>query len=394
MAPREPTVNEDDKTVVPSHPSYGALSTSVTDSVATETNGSTTKYHRIDNPFEKQRQIIIFMLTGIVFTLLGALTIWTLSLHFAPHLLAPTSSSSSSNSSPGLRNNDNDDDSDDEPTPRSPTSGSSAKLQEIADAAFQELNRAIVTATSSSVINPGCESTVLILRHCEKMGPEATDHQGNRHCGYSGYQRAAFLANQLFGKRWPLPTQLYALTTQRDSNSHWNFREWETLLPLSKKLGIDIVLVPEDAEHFAKFHIFPSLRNGDLCGKVTVISWKHSIIPNLANFLGCGPDNGCPESYPEDSFDQVWLLRYVYQPPAISMDDTAKIAAAALENRTERRRLHHHHHHHDDHPASVQGWVVYGSLTNQNFDPLAHSLQAGDYPLEGTQSGGRWQAEL
>jgi hypothetical protein len=368
MTPREPTTDEK-KSGIPSHPSYGALSTSGTES-------GTTKYHRIDNSFEKQRQIIIFLFAGIVFTLLGALTIWTLSLHFAPHPVPPP------NSSPILIEDLSSDD-DSSTLPRSPSSNT-AKLQEIANAAFKELNHPALQSSSSVVVTPGCESTVLILRHCEKMGPEAMDQHGNRHCGYSGYHRAAFLANELFGKRWPVPSQLYALTTQR--NNHWNFREWETLVPLSRKFGIDIVLVPEDAEHFSKFHLFPSIRKGDLCGKVTVISWKHSIIPNLANFLGCGPDNGCPESYPEESFDQVWLLRYVYQPPVIAMDDNAKTEA---ENRTQQRRLHHHYGH-----DGAKGWVVYGSLTNQNFDPLEHSLQMGDYPLEGTQSGGRWQAEL
>lgn len=36
-------------------------------------------------------------------------------------------------------------------------------------------------------------------------------------------------------------------------------------------------------------------------------------------------------------------------------------------------------------------WRVYGSIQKQNFDPLAFSKAAGDYPPGGTDHGPRWK---
>jgi hypothetical protein len=40
-----------------------------------------------------------------------------------------------------------------------------------------------------------------------------------------------------------------------------------------------------------------------------------------------------------------------------------------------------------------QGWSVFATVAKQNFDPLSFSKQHGDYPEDGTPSGGRWQDE-
>lgn len=298
---------------------------------------------------------------------------------------------------------------------------------EMAQAALDELNRQ--QKHSNGTVHDGCESTLLVMRHCDKLGPPVDDvnDMGEKHCSYLGFERAAFLPT-LFGNssstskstttsRWPTPSRLYALSLDR--GNYMNYREWETLVPLSKKTGVAIELVEENSIKFANEHYLPHLLSGELCGKVAVVSWKHSFIPFLVNSLGCGPDNGCPLDYPEDSFDQVWQLKFVFRPPTIQFgspdagsgvtaandnSNNNEQAAALSKESAHRRRLKNHHHyhhynyrhqsHHSDDPSPTSGWVVYASVTNQFFDPLAFSKVAGDYPDEGSASGGRWIDEL
>lgn len=273
------------------------------------------------------------------------------------------------------------------------------KQQQMAQEALERLN----SHAHHDNIQEGCESTLLVMRHCDKLGSEVEDKAGNKHCSYLGYQRAAFLRT-LFGNatdvssRWPSPSRLYALWRDTGSITHTNYREWETLVPLSKKTGVNIEVVDgENANKFASEHYFQHLQSGELCGKVAVVCWRHSLIPELANALGCGPDNGCPGAYPEDSFDQVWQIKYVFHPTPIRLDnpdgdtfgnDTTKKDAP---NHSDRRRMKHRHHHGKD---RQRGWAVYAALTNQFFDPLAFSKASGDYPDGGTAYGGRWQDEL
>ena len=39
-------------------------------------------------------------------------------------------------------------------------------------------------------------------------------------------------------------------------------------------------------------------------------------------------------------------------------------------------------------------WAVYPTITEMNFDPLAFSHVAGDYPEGGKAMGGAWSKEL
>jgi hypothetical protein len=250
----------------------------------------------------------------------------------------------------------------------------------------------------SKRISAQCESTILLTRHCEKVGPNVEDADGNVHCSYLGLERASFMAT-LFGHskhtRWPSPSHLFALTPDR--GTHWNMREWESLLPLSKATGIstDVVNRPDLAEEY-----FSLLQSGDLCGKLTVVSWDHEDLPELAMHLGCGPDNGCPAFYPEDDFDQVWQLKYVFHPIVPDLEEvedderdmyqnnnTSPTNAAVNTPTFPHRRLMSAAH------KLKKGWSVFATVTKQNFDPLSFSKQAGDYPEDGTSSGGRWQGD-
>ena len=244
----------------------------------------------------------------------------------------------------------------------------------VPPASLAELNNSL--KDQSKVMEKGCESTLLIMRHCEKVGGNQVDSDGNFHCSYLGRERSYFIPT-LFGKRWPIPSELFALTPERDT--HLNFREYETLHPLSLKTGVNIEIVDE-SNFPPKF--FGLLQSGDMCGKLTVVSWKHAIIPKLANDLGCFEDDGCPKMYPESTFDQVWQLKYVFYPGEA---DDLEEEKAYIHNAT-RRRL--------SRREKQSGWKVYATVSQQGFDPLSFSYQAGDYPDGGSPTGGKWKSEF
>ena len=238
----------------------------------------------------------------------------------------------------------------------------------------------------SKVMVKGCETTLLLMRHCEKMGPSELDANGNEHCSYLGQERSYYIST-LFGTRWPTPSKLFALTPGRDG--HLNFREYETLHPLSLRTGIPIDIADQD--DLARKY-FDLLQSGTMCGKLTVVSWKHSFIGEMAEKLGCTPDDGCPKDFPEDSFDQVWQLKYVFYP--FAPDDLQEEKEFLRNTTDETMKVN------TQVPDQVKhgsGWRVFATVTQQNFDPLAFSYQAGDYPDGGggSPTGGKWkQPEL
>lgn len=187
----------------------------------------------------------------------------------------------------------------------------------------------------------------------------------------------------LFGSkksaRWPNPTHLYALSPER--GDHWNFRQFETLQPLSDNIGVEIGIL---AEYDVQEPFFSLLQSGKTCGQVVLVSWNQ-YIPELSLMLGCGPDQGCPSSFPDDEFDLVWQLKYVFHPSKGNhVGETNLTSATDGDNR---RRLKHHGY-------AKHGWNVYATLTREYFDPLAFSKSVGDYPDGGTPSGGRWNDEM
>lgn len=103
-----------------------------------------------------------------------------------------------------------------------------------------------------------------------------------------------------------------------------------------------------------------------MCGKVTLVAWKHSQIAHLAHHLGCGPNQGCPIDYRGSSFDNAWQIKFTYRTPEHS----------------ERKDL--------ELPRKPR-WEIYGSVQPEGFDPLSYSKIAGDYPPGGTRHGARWK---
>jgi len=255
----------------------------------------------------------------------------------------------------------------------------------------------VATAHASKEIQAGCETTVVIVRHCEKWGPLVTDNDNNRHCSYAGHQRAHYLPT-LFGphQSWPAPSVLYALS--EDRGHHMNYREVETLEPLARKFGLDI-MKHDNNKHVAA-DILSQLSQGNLCGKVVVISWEHSIIGDLADRLGC---LDCPQDYgPSTEFDQVWMIRYVYN--VLGTPVFADKHPAPEDNDSRRAETKDSKHKDKKHMRErqlkakatatttndgVPQWSIYSTITYQHFDPLKFSNAVGDYDGSGAP-GGKW----
>jgi len=208
----------------------------------------------------------------------------------------------------------------------------------------------------------GCQATVVILRHCEKGSIR-------EHCNAVGFERAKYIAT-LFGNdaeaRWPAPNYLFA-TAPGDRNNEFvqNFREVETLQPLSEKTGvsIDTKYGLKDEKKFAE-DIFQLLRSGDMCGKVALISWKHEDIPRLARKFGCGPEDGCPLKWADDvDFDSTWQISYSYH---------KQLYPSFVKNEKKNK-----HKVWGKHPE----WWISGYVQMENFDPLQFSKKIGGYQL-------------
>jgi hypothetical protein len=130
----------------------------------------------------------------------------------------------------------------------------------------------------------GCEGTIMLIRHCEKGDLKS-------HCDFTGFERAAYLATQ-FGNsstdRWPPPSNIYALGVgHRHKKKKLNFREVETVETLAHKFGlaIDQSYSTETMDKLAK-NMLASIKEGEMCGKLVIVSWKHSDIARLARHLG------------------------------------------------------------------------------------------------------------
>ena len=78
---------------------------------------------------------------------------------------------------------------------------------------------------------------------------------------------------------------------------------------MANKFGLDID-ASYDTNHTEDLaaKIFQIMDDGELCGGIAVVSWKHSDISNLANDMGCTKTNGCPLNYPATMYDEVWEL--------------------------------------------------------------------------------------
>lgn len=190
--------------------------------------------------------------------------------------------------------------------------GRKASIRDIANQALQALNKNVALEPKDE-----CKVTVLIIRHCNDYGIYAVDDgdSGDKHCSFVGYERTEYFAQKFEShsaqkqddvhRRWPMPSALYALLPEQGTqNGGINYRQIEMLLPLAKRTHVTIQVVANPEQVANSIHE-KLQQDGDICGQIMVIAWKHRFIPDVAGALGCGPDQGCYEAYPDEEFDQV-----------------------------------------------------------------------------------------
>jgi hypothetical protein len=222
--------------------------------------------------------------------------------------------------------------------------------------------------TDADAVSTGCETTVMIVRHCEKNGNEIFDSNGDQHCSYIGFERASYFAT-LFGKGgWPIPSFLYAMTKKR--NNHHNYREIEMVTPLRQKYDLDLQSDYHSNSKLAT-EIKQVIASGEACGKLILVAWKHEQIGDLARDLGC---QECPIDYP-NVFDMVWHLKYVYKVSETELYQHIDNDAKTQQHRYLKKK-------------KMTGWSLYFSSMAQNFDPLKYSNTVGDY--EGNKVADNW----
>jgi hypothetical protein len=135
---------------------------------------------------------------------------------------------------------------------------------------------------------------VLIIRHAEK--PDTT---GDPNLSPRGFERANALAH-VIPDRFVKPDFLIATRKSKGSD-----RPVETLTPLSKAIDepIESNVADDDFATVAN----DVLTNPKYRGKVVLIAWHHSKIPELANALGA---TDAPKEWNSKVFDRVWELTF------------------------------------------------------------------------------------
>mmetsp|Transcript_11974 Transcript_11974/g.19971 ORF Transcript_11974/g.19971 Transcript_11974/m.19971 type:complete len:357 (-) Transcript_11974:157-1227(-) len=279
--------------------------------------------------------------------------------------------------------------------------------------ANEALMENLASRKTKKPVRPGCEATVILMRHCERYFARTDKENKYMYCGYLGLERANYLAT-LFGdgSRWPAPSRLYALDPIRPDSDTMKFWQADTLEPTAERfrLMVKTGFTVGDECRLAKA-VFDDLRKGNLCGKLVVISWSHDI-PALAQEFGCGPYNGCPYRFAESEYDATYQIKFVYNSPEAGAKNEKRLfgdhgdVGGYADNGddmatnddddddiAQRRRLgptksffHHRN-------TKVEAWEVHGAVVNMNFDPLSFSASVGDYPKGGKAVGGSWRLD-
>lgn len=310
-----------------------------------------------------------------------------------------------------------------------------------------------------------CTSQVMIMRHCDKEvklnihGHKRTtdmrDKHGDRHCNAKGKARSEYIATlfvdhdnyhelldgngykvkdgippvpmvkSTFSKvhssaaskkpQFPVPLKLYALSAKRPSDKpskeHANYREIETITPLSNKFHLDVderfgveeegllakdffQSLSESVTQSLKMKSQSSSHNSNtveeglgktLCnGGLSVVNWKHSRIPILARALGCGIGDGCPRKYKSDDFDTLWLLTFQYTlmlrevnpdvlndiDPSLGLESLSWSSSTISQDDQPSSSLRQRHlNKNEKHSNHVGSWKVTAKLVNEGFEP-------------------------
>jgi len=151
---------------------------------------------------------------------------------------------------------------------------------------------------------------IMLIRHAEKpdhkiAGVLTHGEQDEHSLSVQGWQRAGALALWLDPSHGYIkhphlapPDHLYAA---RYHEGHHSKRCYQTLLPLSEKLGIDINIKFKN-EEFAEMVAHARARDG-----IVLISWHHEKIPEVTREI-LGAHGDIPVHWPDERFDVVWVF--------------------------------------------------------------------------------------
>jgi hypothetical protein len=225
---------------------------------------------------------------------------------------------------------------------------------------------------TEELVPSGCETTVIVVRHCEKDGSETFDANGDQHCSYIGFERAAYFATMFGEDGYPFPSAIYALSDDR--GGHKNYREIEMMRPLANKTGLEIKSDYKLNSDLAT-DILEDIASGELCGKTVVVGWKHEFIGQLARSLAC---HECPRNFP-NLFEPIWQLKYVYDVKGTELYTRINSGEEAVHGNRQLRKK--------KHTRLPRNWSVYWTELAQDFDPLKFGNSVGDYAGNSTVAG-------
>jgi hypothetical protein len=151
---------------------------------------------------------------------------------------------------------------------------------------------------------------IMLIRHAEKpdghlKGVSAKGEQEDDELIVRGWQRSGALV-RLFAPRdgrfvdphLLQPKTIFASALGRHSSS---LRPQHTVLELANALDLtlDVRFPKEDVADLANAAVVAA-------GPV-MIAWEHEAIPDIVNTI-VGNDKACPQQWPGDRFDMVWVL--------------------------------------------------------------------------------------
>src|SRR5579883_1691865 len=157
---------------------------------------------------------------------------------------------------------------------------------------------------------------LMLIRHAEKPIPAGSNPQTPAYNGIDiygapdkdslipqGWQRAGALIKLFSSSSGPLPVPQFLFAPNQFGNGT-SKRPYETITPLSQKLGLTIN--PPKAQ-YAKTDYPTMLTAATSCSGMVLISWEHGEIPDLAAWILKGTSITVPK-WPGDRFDIVWVF--------------------------------------------------------------------------------------
>jgi hypothetical protein len=153
---------------------------------------------------------------------------------------------------------------------------------------------------------------IMIVRHGEKpddshKGVDPSGKHDDENLIVRGWQRSgglvrlfAPLTGTFVNPDLATPTSIFASEVAPKSES---LRPQNTVLELATVLGLTLSQghVKDDLKGLAKDAV-AATANGPV-----LIAWEHQNIPPLVNIIA-GNDTTCPQTWPGDRFDLVWVL--------------------------------------------------------------------------------------